>query len=123
MHCLVLDDEFLIGLDIQQVLESAGAASVVCAGSASDALAALGSGQKFNVAVLDVRLRGTAETSMAVAAALAAQGTAFVFLTGMRGEDVHTRQFPDAPVIEKPYQEPLLIDAVLRALGLGRDRG
>ena len=28
-HCLVLDDEFLIALDIQEILEAAGAAKVI----------------------------------------------------------------------------------------------
>ena len=35
--CLVLDDEFLIALDIQQILELAGAASVVSVATAAEA--------------------------------------------------------------------------------------
>ena len=31
-RCLVLDDEFLIALDIQEILEAAGVAQVVCVG-------------------------------------------------------------------------------------------
>jgi hypothetical protein len=34
----------------------------------------------------------------------------------MRGNDEHTRKFPDAPVVEKPYQVSALMDALLRAL-------
>ena len=45
--------------------------------------------------------------------------TPFVFLTGMRGEDVHTNRFPLAPVVEKPYQPLLQMGAILRALGTG----
>jgi|SRR6185437_480040 CheY-like chemotaxis protein len=115
-RCLVLDDEFLIALDIQQILEAAGAANVVCVSEAADALAAIRNGPRFDLAVLDVVLSGAMRTSVMVAAALAAQKTPFVFLTGMRGEDVHTRQFPKAPVLEKPYQPLLLLDAALRAL-------
>jgi CheY-like chemotaxis protein len=113
---LVLDDEFLIALDIQQILESAGAASVTCAGNAEDALAALASSVAFDFAVLDVILSGATRTSLTVAAALAERNTPFIFLTGMRGEDVHTRKFPKAPVLEKPYEASLLLSAVLRAL-------
>ena len=40
-RCLVLDDEFLIALDIQQVLEQAGAGEVVCAGNVAEALTAM----------------------------------------------------------------------------------
>ena len=115
-RCLVLDDEFLIALDIQQILEAAGAASVICAGNSADALAALRNSPKFDVAVLDLMLSGATRTSLTVAAALAEQGTPFVFLTGMSGDDLHTKQFPHAPVMDKPYQADRLMDAVLRAL-------
>jgi CheY-like chemotaxis protein len=113
---LALDDEFLIALDIQQILETAGAASVTCVGNAEDALAALGSGVKFDFAVLDVILSGATPTSMPVAKALTKQKTPFIFLTGMRGEDAHTKNFPEAPVLEKPYEASLLLDALRRAL-------
>jgi DNA-binding NtrC family response regulator len=114
--CLVLDDEFLIALDIQMILETAGAAEVVCAGNAADALAALAQ-RSFDFAVLDVKLGGAARTSVTVATALAKQGTPFVFLTGVRGDDTHLRQFPDAPMVEKPYDIVLLLTAVKSALG------
>jgi|SRR6185437_692002 two-component system, response regulator PdtaR len=117
-RCLVLDDEFLIALGIQQTLEAAGAAKVVCVSEAADALVAIRNGPRFDLAVLDVVLSGATRTSVMVAAALTAQKTPFVFLTGMRGEGVHTRQFPKAPVLDKPYQPPLLLDAVLRALAV-----
>jgi two-component system, response regulator PdtaR len=114
--CLVLDDEFLIALDIQMILETAGAAEVVCVGNAADALAALAQ-RSFDFAVLDVKLSGAASTSITVAAALAKLGTPFVFLTGVRGDDVHLRQFPDAPMVEKPYDVVLLLGAVKKVLG------
>jgi CheY-like chemotaxis protein len=115
-RCLVLDDELLIALDIQSILESAGAANVKCVANAADALAALRGDAKFDLAVLDVRLSGATRTSLTVAAVLAEQKTPFVFLTGMRADDVHAEQFPKAPVVEKPYDAPRLIDALLRAL-------
>lgn len=111
-RCLVLDDEFLIALDIQQVLEGAGAAEVICVSNAADALATLRDSAIFDFAVLDVKLSGTTRTSMTVAAVLAEQGTPFVFLTGMRGDDVHTRQFPTAPLVEKPYDATVLLETL-----------
>ena len=114
---LVLDDEFLIALDIQQILESAGAASVSCVGNAEAALKAIDAGVKFDLAVLDFKLSGGATDCLNIAAALTAQGTPFVFLTGMR-EDPDLGQYPNAPIVEKPYEAPLLLDAVLRAFGL-----
>ena len=116
-RCLVLDDEFLIALDIQQILEAAGAASVKCFGTSTECLDALNAGEKFDLAVLDFKLGDGARNSFSVAALLSRQGTPFVFVTGMTQKDVRSAEFPDAPLVEKPYQPPLLLDAVRRALG------
>lgn len=115
-RCLVLDDEFLIALDIQQILERAGATQVVCVASAAEARDFLRRETKFDIAVLDVKLSGPELNSLGVAEMLAEEGTPFVFLTGMRVDDVHAKRFPEAPVIEKPYDAIALLDAVLRAL-------
>jgi DNA-binding NtrC family response regulator len=113
---LVLDDEFLIALDIQQILELAGAMYVASVATASEAIALVRREPKFDLAVLDVKLSGPEEISLGVAALLAEKGTPFVFLTGMRVDNVHARQFPQAPVIEKPYDASALLEAVRRAL-------
>jgi CheY-like chemotaxis protein len=116
-RCFVLDDEVLIALDIQQILENAGAAHVACAATVPEAIAQLSRGLNFDIAVLDVKLSGPDRNSLGVASLLAEQGTPFVFLTGMRVDDVHAKQFPQAPVIEKPYDAAALLNAVRRALG------
>jgi len=118
-RCLVLDDEFLITLDIQQILERAGALHVACAASATEAVVLLGRDQQFDLAVLDVKLNGPERNSLDVAALLAKKSIPFVFLTGMRVDDVHAKQFPRAPVIEKPYDAASLLAAVRRALNAG----
>ncbi len=117
-RCLVLDDEFLIALDIQQTLELAGAEYVAAVASVPEALALLRGEPEFNLAVLDVKLSAPDINSLGLAALLAARGTPFIFLTGMRIDDVHAGQFPHAPVIEKPYDRATLLDAVRRALGI-----
>ena len=113
-RCLVLDDEFLIALDIQQILELAGAKHVFA--TASEAIALLRLEPKFDLAVLDLKLGGSEDNSLGVASELAKMGTPFVFLTGMRVDNVHVREFPQAPVVEKPYDALALLDAVQRAL-------
>ncbi|HEX3339278.1 MAG TPA: response regulator [Pseudolabrys sp.] len=118
-RCLVLDDEFLIALDIQQILEFAGAAHVACVATVAEALALLRANPDFDLAVLDVKISGPGGNSLGVAAQLAAKGTPFVFLTGMRVDDLHAKQFPQAPVVEKPYDAVALLDAVRRALETG----
>lgn len=115
-RCLVLDDEFLIALDIQQVLETAGATDVVCIADAAEALQALSREPPFDLAVLDVKLGGGVRSSAAVAAVLARQNVPFVFLTGMRAAEVHAQKFPAAPVVEKPYQASALLAAARQVL-------
>jgi len=115
-RCLVLDDEFLIVLDIQQILERAGAQHVACVASASEAIELLQREPNFDFAVLDVKLSGPDRNSLGVAALLAEKGIPFVFLTGMRVDDVHAKQFPQARVIEKPYDASALLCAVHHAL-------
>lgn len=114
-HCLVLDDEFLIALDIQDILTHAGAADVVCVSQAKDALKAI-EARTFDIAVLDVMLGGKDLTSLPVAEALTAKNIPFVFLTGMRAGDGHTAKFPNAPTIEKPYEPRILLATIERAL-------
>ena len=116
MRCLVLDDEYLIALDIQTILEAAGAAAVICAANAVDALAAISDGVAFDLAVLDLKLGGAAQTSATVAEALAKHAIPFVFLTGIAADDTRFLSYPGAPVVEKPYQAELLLGAVFKAL-------
>ena len=115
-RCFVLDDEFLIALDIQQILERAGAAHVTSVASATEAIEVLSREPKFDLAVLDVKLGGVERNSLDVAALLHTQAVPFVFLTGMRTNDVHAKTFPNAPVIEKPYDATALLRAVQQAL-------
>jgi CheY-like chemotaxis protein len=115
-RCLVLDDEFLISLDIQLVLENAGAVAVATS-SAADALALLKSEPRFDVAVLDIMMSEKNMSGLTVAAVLTEQGIPFVFLTGYTADNVRTQQFPAAPVVEKPYLVETLIAALQKALG------
>jgi two-component system, response regulator PdtaR len=114
-HCLVIDDEFLIALDLQQALETADAI-VTCIGDCEAALQALDCGIRFDLAVLDIKLSGGAHDSKHVAAALTAQGTPFVFLTGLRADNDLAKAFPHAPLVEKPYRFEVLMEALRRAL-------
>lgn len=110
-RCLVLEDEFLIALDLQDMLEQAGA-TVTCVATAEEALGAL-EGPAFDFAVLDVHLGGAARTSLSVAAALAARSTTpFIFLTGLHRGGPQTADYPDAPVLEKPYHQEAVLTAI-----------
>lgn len=122
-RCLVLDDEFLIALDIQQLLEAAGASDVTSVGTVAEALEALGNGAVFDLAVLDIKVGGEGGSSLTVAAMLSDRGTPFVFLTGMRADDIKIGAFAAARVVEKPYQAAMLMDALQLALVGNSARG
>lgn len=115
-RCLVLEDEFLIALDLQDVLEAAGAAKVTCLSNVAEALAALDSDARFDFALLDVHLGGAALTSLSVAAALVDRKIPFIFLTGMRRDGPQMSAYPNAPMLEKPYQQAALLDAICAVL-------
>jgi DNA-binding response OmpR family regulator len=113
---LVVEDEYLIALDIQQELEAAGAAEVVCAATLAEAAAAL-RGPRFDLGLLDLRL-GSEETSLTVASALEDAGTPFVFLTGAVGDSAEIAVF-ERPILEKPFLPHALMAAVQKALTEG----
>ena len=66
----------------------------------------------FDLAVLDIKLSGTAHDSIGVARFLIKRDIPFVFLTGMRADEVQAKDYPDVPVVDKPYQ----VDALMAAL-------
>lgn len=112
-RCLVLDDEFLIALDIQQILETAGAARVICVSNAIDAVKQL-ERETFNAAVIDLMIDG--EACIEVAHMLERQRIPFVVLTGMPAHDSRVRQFSRAPLVAKPYDTRRLLAALNQAL-------
>jgi DNA-binding response OmpR family regulator len=114
-RCLVVDDELLIAFDIQQELEAAGAAEVICAGRLDEAFEALRGG-RFDLAVLDLRLGTAGLTSLPIAQALLAVRTAFVFLTGVSTDAAEIARF-EVPVVQKPFLPAMLMAAVAKALG------
>jgi len=114
-RCLVLDDDLLIALDIEQLLRAAGASVVACVGNVADAVVALQNETPFTVAVLDIALGGS-DDGVAVAALLQQRNIPFVFLTGMGGNDPRALRYPEAPVVDKPYQLDELLAALRRAL-------
>jgi DNA-binding response OmpR family regulator len=112
---LVIDDEFLIALDLQEILEGAGA-QITCAGSVDKALEAL-RGEAYDFGVLDLHLGGDLTTGLAVAAGFAEHGIPFIFLSGMRSDERPAGGFPQAALIEKPYQPSALLATIAKLLG------
>ena len=105
---LVLDDEWIIALDTQDMLESAGFEVVGPAATVREALELLHEAP-VDAAVLDVHLTG--EMSFPVAEALIASGTPFVFVTGFNVTDLPAA-FRHHPLVSKPLMAERLLAAL-----------
>ncbi|MFO1119542.1 MAG: hypothetical protein U1E38_05305 [Rhodospirillales bacterium] len=112
---LVLEDDFLIALDLEEALKEQGVAEVCVVSDVDAALALLAGGTQFAAALLDVNVG--ARQSFGVAEVLRRNGLPFVFLTGY-SENELPAELATAPVLRKPFSWDE-IGEVVRRLGLG----
>jgi len=108
---LLLEDQFLIALDAEDMLKHIGAGSVVTVSTAEEALNAIIS-QQPDIAVLDVNLGS--ETSIDVAEELLRRGVPFVFATGYGDTAMIADQMRAVPIVRKPYSAVSLKSAIER---------
>jgi len=105
-HVLIVEDDAIIGLELESILREEGYDVVGPAASVSEALACLAGECGLDGAVLDVNLGN--EDVFSVADALSAARIPFLFLTGHSNSMLPTRH-NGRPVIRKPYARPALI--------------
>jgi CheY-like chemotaxis protein len=110
---LVVEDEFLVALDMTVMLESNGYRVAGPAGTVAESIALIDS-DKPDLALLDYRLRGTVVTP--VAELLVRLGIPFVMATASEVEKLG----PDSPFaaaenVGKPVSEAKLMRALKRA--------
>jgi len=108
VRVLVVEDEFMIGLDIGEQLAEAGFEVVGPALSVTKALR-LVADPGCDVAVLDINLGS--ETSGPIARKLRASGTPFVVVTGYSVDNLPP-WFHDAIILTKPYRIDDLVTAL-----------
>lgn len=110
---LVVEDQFVIALDVEGMLAERGAGDIITCGSVVEAMRIL---EKFTpeAAVLDVNL-GTG-TSMPIAEELARRGIPFVFATGYGDSIMIPPAFSHVPVVRKPYEAEALVGALGQVL-------
>jgi CheY-like chemotaxis protein len=107
---LVVEDEFLIALDIAGVLEDNGLVVVGPFAGTSEALAAL-TQQPVDGALLDANLGG--QPVGHVADALSARKVPFAFVSGYGRERLPPR-YREAPLVRKPFTGADLLAVVSR---------
>lgn len=116
LHILVLEDEFLIAMDLEQLCRDHGAAEITISRSLDQfvAMSVLG----FDAAIVDLRLAGV--STLDFAGRLAREGIPFVFATGFGATEETMRLFPTIPVVAKPYVGEELVAALADAVSRGR---
>ncbi len=114
MRVLLVEDNFIIALDLADLVREAGVEPVGPVASVADALAKLAQGG-IEAAILDVNLGE--EDALAVADELGRNAIPFAFATGYNARDVLPPEHAGVPVLAKPYNgtEVRAVLAVLQA--------
>jgi DNA-binding response OmpR family regulator len=111
---LVVEDNFLILVDLESALTDAGAEIIGPCRTASDALATLDE-QAVTAAILDFQLAG--HTSMPVVRQLVRRGIPFLFYTGQLDAEVIRAEMADCRIIAKPAPLQTIVMVVAQLLG------
>jgi CheY-like chemotaxis protein len=107
---LVVEDEFLVALDMETILGEAGFEVLGPAGSVAEALRLIESDQP-DAALLDNNLNG--ESASAVADALTERHVPFAFVSGNDRASLPPA-FASVLLVRKPYDAVRLVEAAIR---------
>ena len=113
---LVLEDNFLIAMDMGEILNALGVKSVHIATSVEKAMEIVAA-HPVDFAVLDINLGD--ETSFAVAELLIGRGINFGFTSGYGDLLALPSHLRDSPRIEKPFSEGSLSSLIVAAFRPG----
>ncbi|WP_347566936.1 response regulator [Mesorhizobium sp. WSM4906] len=114
LRILVLEDEFLIAMDVEQLCRDQGAADVTIVRDLAEI--DLGHGlSSFDAAIVDLMLGGV--STLDFAKRLRGEGVPFVFASGYSDAEEIEGSFPEIRLVAKPYSGDDLIEAVALACG------
>ena len=111
---LVVEDEYLIALDIEDMLLGLEAGDVQVAGTFDEAVVRI-ERNDFDLAILDVNLNGV--TSFPLADMLKKRGRPFIFASGYNLDRRNDFEPVDAVCVAKPYDQQSLSEALGVVLG------
>ena len=110
MRLLVLEDEYLIGLELERIAEECQAQSVDLVSNVNELLAWIESGAECDIAIIEVEAHGV--SSLQAATLLQSRGVPLVFTTAYDVEAGGIDGFVGVTVIGKPYGKSQIIKAV-----------
>ncbi|MGH6925395.1 MAG: response regulator [Propylenella sp.] len=108
---LIVEDTYLIALEVQRMVEEAGAQRATLAATVSEVRERLAAGRPIDVCILDLRLGE--EDATPLIEELRERGIAVLVATGFDSVGPNV----DVPLLQKPYQEAELVAAIRAALG------
>jgi DNA-binding response OmpR family regulator len=108
LRILILEDEFLIAMDVEQLCRDHGAVDVLISRTL-DGVEHLPD-DAFDAAILDMKLGVT--STLGFARGLFESGVPFVFATGYADPGETSVRFPGVPVVTKPYLGTDLVEAL-----------
>jgi DNA-binding response OmpR family regulator len=116
---LIVEDRYLVADDLKRLLTKSGAEVVAAVADVEQAKRVAESGT-FDLAVLDVELRG--RDVFDVAGVLEARGIAFIFVTGYRQAHL-PEKYRNRPIVAKPFSPPDLLAKISAALRQNKPAG
>lgn len=111
LRLLVLEDEFLIAMDVEQICSDHGAEEVIICKTLSEANSISGD---YDAAIIDLTLNG--ESTIPFAAELQNRDLPFIFASGYTDREDIATDFPTIAMVGKPYSGEELVKALLAAL-------
>jgi DNA-binding response OmpR family regulator len=115
---LILEDEYLIAMDVEQSCLEWGASEVTILRSLDQMRDQPLDQPRFDAAIVDLRLGG--ESTTYFARELAKRRIPFVFATGLSDVGELAESFPDVPVIGKPYSGDELVRILAAVIARSR---
>ena len=114
---LILDDEMLIAFELESIVRDLGFDVLGPVGDVEAALT-MARREQIDAAVLDIHLNGNS-TSYPVAEALESRRIPFMFVTGIDKGGMASL-FPGAAVVQKPFAQQQIQEAVNRMMAKAR---
>jgi CheY-like chemotaxis protein len=121
LRILVMEDEYLIAMDVEQMCHDHGAEEVLILRTLKELGDRTIVERGISVAVVDVMLAG--ESTVEFAKSLRESQIPFVFATGYAENEHLFEAFPGIRVVGKPYSGPTLITAIVEAMIEGKADG
>jgi DNA-binding NtrC family response regulator len=106
---LIVEDDFLIALELEEILREAGATEVSQCRTLAEAMRRIPAGD-HSVAILDFRLGR--DSTLPVARELSCHGVPFVFYTGQMDAGPILAEWPDCTIVSKPAPASTIVAAL-----------